>query len=121
MYSLQWPAYDRMRGGPLKVALAEYFRVMSAAGNHPDGNSAMVWDTAMIAVGALRTFDDSVTPDQLRAYFLTLHDTYGASGSFDFRLGNQRGLGLADCIMVRWNPAKRVWVPVSAAGGLPLQ
>jgi branched-chain amino acid transport system substrate-binding protein len=121
MYSLQWPAYGRMRGGPLKVALAEYFHAMAAAGSHPDGNSAMVWDTAMIAVGGLRKFDDSVTADQLRSYFLSLHDIYGASGSFDFRLGNQRGLGLADCIMVRWNPAKHAWDPVSAAGGGPLQ
>jgi branched-chain amino acid transport system substrate-binding protein len=117
LYSLRWPSYTHMRGGPLKVALAEYFKTMSAAGVHPDGVTAMVWDTAAIAVGGLRKFDATVTPEQLRTYFLSLHDVYGASGSFDFRLGNQRGLGIADTIMARWNPATKLWEAVSGPGG----
>jgi branched-chain amino acid transport system substrate-binding protein len=119
MYSLQWPAYKRMRGGPLKAALGDYFHAMSAAGEVPDGNTAMIWDTVTLVARALRNFDANVTPDQLRAYILNLHDVYGASGSFDFRLGNQRGLGLSDCIMVRWDAAHNNWQPISGAGGGP--
>ena len=119
MYSLQWPAYTRMRGGPLKDALGEYFHAMTVAGKIPDGNSAMVWDTVTLVARGLRTFDMNAKPEQLRTYFAGLHDFYGASGSFDFRLGNQRGLGLSDCIMVRWNAARKVWEPISGAGGRP--
>ena len=77
----------------------------------------MVWDTGMLTATALRTLGPDASPDAVRRYYAGLHDYYGASGAFDFRLGNQRGLGLADCIMVRWDAASNTWRAVSLAEG----
>lgn len=120
IYSLAWPGYARMRAGPQKRALATFFSAVEAAGVHPDGNTAMAWDSAMIAVGAFQKLGLDATPEQLRDYILNLHDYPGASGTFDFRIGNQRGLGVADCIVVKWNHATGSWDPVSGPTGTPL-
>ena len=43
----------------------------------------------------------------------------GANGFYDFRVGNQRGLTIKDCIVVSWDPRAQAWQPVSGPGGLP--
>lgn len=120
MYSAMWPRYASLGNGPLKDGMAPYFASMNAAGVHIDGSSNLVWDAAMIVVTALRRIGPDATPAQLRDAISTLHDYYGPTGSFDFRLGNQRGVGLGDCIMVRWDARHGRWLQVSAPGGAPL-
>lgn len=117
IYSLAWPTYKRLKAGPLKDALAVYFGAFAAANVQPDGNTAMSWDAATILLGAFRKLGFAATPDQLRDAILELHDYAGASGIFDFRSGNQRGLSLSDCIIVKWNNGKKLWEPVSGPGG----
>lgn len=121
MYSLMWPAGPTMRSGPLKRAIDDYLRAMkSVDAEMGDASSAEAWDAVMILVNALRTLGPSATPDRIRTYIANLHDYYGPSGRFDFRIGNQRGLDAADTIMVRWDPTTTTWRPISAAGGGPL-
>ncbi len=120
IYSLAWPGYADLKSGALKAALTKYFAAFRAAGVHPDGNTAMTWDSASIIVGAFEKLGPDASADQVRDYVLGLHGYAGASGIFDFRSGNQRGLGLDDCIVVKWERGKKLWEPVSGPGGTAL-
>jgi D-glycero-D-manno-heptose 1,7-bisphosphate phosphatase len=42
-------------------------------------------------------------------------------GILDFPASPQRGLGLQDVVVTRWDPAKHTWVAVRQPGGQPLQ
>lgn len=117
MYSLRWPSYQSLRPGPLKSAMTPYFRYMSAAGLTPDGGAPLAWDSALLLVRALRTLGTDAGATQIRDYLLNLHDYYGPSGAFDFRLGNQRGLASNDLVMVRWNAVASSWQVVSEPAG----
>ncbi|HXP94919.1 MAG TPA: ABC transporter substrate-binding protein [Candidatus Binatia bacterium] len=121
IYSLAWPGYQRIESSELKKALGTYFRAFEAAGVHPDGNTAMTWDSTLIVVSAFQKLGTDATAEQIRDYVLNLHDYAGASGMFDFRSGNQRGLDLADCIVVKWDHAKNLWEPVSGPAGAALR
>jgi hypothetical protein len=41
----------------------------------------------------------------------------GISGTYNFRVGDRRGLGVGDVLVARWDPAKSVWTAVSKFGG----
>jgi len=120
MYSLMWPAAKTLPKGPFKNAVDAYLHSMNAVGAElGDSSSAETWDTAMILIGALRSLGTNATPEQIRDYVAGLHDYYGPSGRFDFRIGNQRGLDASSAIMVRWDPKTVSWQAISAPGGTP--
>ena len=75
----------------------------------------------MVVVSALRKFGPSMTAKQLHDYIENLHGFAGTNGILDFRDGSQRGSGLNEVVMVRWDPAKDDWIPVSEPGGMPLR
>jgi hypothetical protein len=39
----------------------------------------------------------------------------------DFSASPQRGLGLSDVVVTRWDAAKGTWIPLSKPGGEPLK
>jgi branched-chain amino acid transport system substrate-binding protein len=122
MYSVMFPAGTTMRKGPLKTAIENFTRSMSAVGAElGDASSAETWDAAMILIGALRSVGPNATPEQVRDYVSNLHGYYGPTGTFDFRIGNQRGLDASSSIMVRWDPETITWKPISEPGGTPLR
>lgn len=121
MYSVMFPAAPMLPRGPLKSAIDAYVRAMNATGGSVgDASAAETWDAAMILVGALRTLGPNATPDQIRTYVNTLHDYYGPTGRFDFRIGNQRGLDASSSIMVRWDQPSNSWKAISGPTGTPL-
>ena len=120
IYSLSWPAYAVLAPGRQRDALKGYFAALDATGGHADGNTAMTFDVAGIVLSALQKLGPEANPDAIRAYVEGLHDYIGASGAFDFRTGNQRGLGLEDCIIARWDGPAKAWVPISGPAGTPL-
>jgi branched-chain amino acid transport system substrate-binding protein len=120
MYSLMFPAAPTLPRGPLKSGIDAYVRAMNATGGAlGDASAAEAWDAAMISIGALRTLGTNATPDQVRAHIADLHDYYGPTGRFDFRIGNQRGLDAASAIMVRWDQPSGSWKPISGPTGTP--
>lgn len=122
MYSNMWPAGASLPNGPLKAAIDSYRLSMSAVGSDfMDNSSAETWDAGLVLVNALRALGTTATPEQIRDYIAGLHDYYGPSGRFDFRVGNQRGLDESSAIMVRWDVARRSWQPISAPKGIPLR
>jgi ABC-type branched-subunit amino acid transport system substrate-binding protein len=122
MYSVMFPAEPVLPNGPLKTAIADYTRSLKAVGAElGDSSSAETWDAAFILINALRALGTNATPDQIRTYISNLHDYYGPTGQFDFRIGNQRGLDAGNAIMVRWDVPSISWKPISAPGGTPLK
>lgn len=119
-YALKWPAYKSMRPSPLKNALALMYKWYAAEGLRPDTGGSQSWDPAMIIVTALRALPADAAPEQIRAYIASLHGYSGVDGFYDFRLGNQRGLTINDCIVVRWDVKADTWLPVSTSAGAPL-
>jgi hypothetical protein len=93
------------------------YKAYAADGAKPDIGASGAWDPASIVIAELRTLPESATAQQLRDTILQLHGYAGINGFYDFRIGNQRGLGLKDCIIVRWEAATKTFVPVSGSGG----
>ena len=66
-------------------------------------------------------FGTAATPEQLRSYIANLHGFYGISGEYDFRTGDQHGLGDDATVMLQYDPVHQNFFPVSAPGGTPLR
>ena len=120
VYSAAWPAYSRLREGAYKAVLRKYLSIFDAAGVSPDANDVIAWDSVMIVVEAYEKLGLDATPDQMRDYISSLRGYAGMSGIYDFRSYPQRGLGINDSIVVKWNHAKNVWEPVSGRAGADL-
>jgi branched-chain amino acid transport system substrate-binding protein len=103
--------------GPLKAAALTYYTTVKAAGRQPDANMVIGWDSATIVVAALRKLGPDASPEALRAYIAGLHGFYGAAGQYDFRDGSQHGLTGNTAVVVRYESAQHVFVPVSRIGG----
>jgi branched-chain amino acid transport system substrate-binding protein len=110
-------APDAVPAGPLKVAAMAFNTAAKAAGFKPDGNLLIGWDPATIAVGALKKLGADATSAQIREYLEGLHGWYGAAGEYDFRDGSQRGLSGDTAVIVRYDGARQLFVPVSKLGG----
>lgn len=106
--------------GPLRAAAMTYYNALKAAGIQPDANMVVGWDSSQIVVSALRKLGPAATAEQIRAYIADLHGWYGAAGQYDFRDGSQRGLTARTSVVVRFDPATQVFVPVSRIGGAPI-
>ena len=119
-YAMKWPSYRQLRPGPVKSAMATMYKAFADEGLRPDIGASAVWDPLSIVVAQLRALPDPASAQQLRDALLQLHGYAGINGYYDFRIGNQRGLGLKDCIVVRWDPATKTFVPVSGSGGKPV-
>ena len=69
-------------------------QAFAAEGLRPDIGASGAWDPLSIVVSQLQALPDPVTAQQLRDAILGLHGYAGINGFYDFRVGNQRGLGL---------------------------
>ena len=117
---MRWPSFETIGHGPVKDAMAVMYKAYRAANVKPDGGAAVTWDPVMILVHMLRTLPEDATAQQLRDAILALHGFAGIDGYYDYR-GNQRGVGLKDDIVVRWDSQNHTgWIPLSAPAGMPL-
>jgi branched-chain amino acid transport system substrate-binding protein len=119
-YALKWPAYRTLGDGPVKSAIGAVYAAFAAEGQKPDLGASLTWDPAMIVVGALRALPPGASGQQLRDRILQTAGYAGMNGFYDFRIGNQRGLGIKDCIVVRWDVKAGTWLPVTGSAGAPL-
>jgi branched-chain amino acid transport system substrate-binding protein len=117
LYSFKWAEYRELRGGPVKDAMRVLYRSFDAAGLRPDLGASLAWDPALIVVSVLRKLGPQATAQQVRDAILGITEFAGIDGFYDFRVGNQRGLTLKDCIVVRWDASQRRWIPASGSGG----
>lgn len=113
----EWPARD-----PLKPAIDEFYTTLEAAGLKPGTAHAFGWDEAKIVVAALRALGPNATAKQIHDWIENLHDFPGALGMYDFRIGDQHGLGDSSLFIARYDPASSNGVDIeSNAGGAPLK
>lgn len=98
----------------------KFFTVMQAAGLHPDASADIGWDTARIVMAALNRLPPGADAAQLHDYLVKLRGYEGIDGTYDFVKVPQRGLGLDNAIVVRWDAAAKDWTPVSKLTGIPL-
>ena len=100
-----------------RAAQQQFLTAYQATGQKPDLLSTIAWDPAMIVVAALRKYSANATSLQIKNYIENLHDYAGVSGHYDFRDGSQRGIGVNDLVVMRWDNTKQSWVAVSGLGG----
>lgn len=111
--------YGQVGKGPFKDALDLFYKRL--APTKPDLGQSLAWDPALIVIEGLRELGPDATASQLRDYLEKLHGFAGINGIYDFRAGDQRGIGVNNAAVVRWTPEKDAWIAVSKAGGLPLK
>jgi branched-chain amino acid transport system substrate-binding protein len=100
-------------------AMANFAAAMKDNNMPQDFQTGMAWDPALIVIDALRKIGPNATAAQLHTYLEGLHDYTGITGTYDFRDGSQRGLGIDSTLIMRWDPDKLDFVSVSKAGGAP--
>lgn len=86
----------------------------------PDVVIGTSWDAGLIVIEALRQLGPDATPQQIRSFIANLKDFAGVSGIYNFPDAPERGLGVQDTIVVRWDAAHDRFVWVSKPGGDPL-
>jgi hypothetical protein len=74
----------------------------------------------MLVASALRKLGTAATAAQIQDYLQHLKGFVGVSGFYDFEETPQRGLGVKNTLVSRWNPATKRWDAVSELGGTPI-
>ena len=114
------PFWGSATGGDprLRAAIAEYRATFQRIGLEQSPDDHYGWDPAKIVVDALRHLGTGATAAQIHDYIENLHDFPGIGGMYDFRSGDNHGLGDDATIILQWDPVKSVFFPVSAPGGV---
>jgi branched-chain amino acid transport system substrate-binding protein len=106
-------------GGPTRRAISTMNYAADVQGVKPDQVFISAWDPAMLVADALKRLGTEVSAAGLRRYFEGLRGWVGVNGPYDFRAVPQRGIGQGAVVVVRWNPEKSQFDPVSILGGAP--
>jgi branched-chain amino acid transport system substrate-binding protein len=106
----------------VKDAVRKFEDAVKPTGLPVDFAVGNAWDAAALIVDGLRHLPPNPTYAQLRDWILAQRGWAGISGVYDFSNGPgaQRGLTAKDAMILRWDPAKTQFVPVSRLGGLPV-
>ena len=105
----------------LKAPVQAYLNSTRAAGVRPNPLSVDGWDTAQLAVAALRKLGPDASAAAVHDYLENLSGFAGATGVYDMRIGDQHGLTEQSVVVVRWDPLANDFVAVSRQGGAPLK
>jgi branched-chain amino acid transport system substrate-binding protein len=105
---------------PVLAEQRKFFAMMQGAGLHPDASSDIGWDTPRIVLAALNKLPPGASAAELHDYLEHFKGYDGMDGVYDFTKHPQRGLGLENAIVVRWDAAVKDWMPVSKPTGIPL-
>jgi branched-chain amino acid transport system substrate-binding protein len=101
-------------------AIANLTSALAAVNAKPDMIQISAWDPAMVMVDALRKLGPNATAAQLHDYLISLRGWTGVNGTYDYRANPQRGVGVNNVVMVRWDLAQSKGIPVSKLGGAPI-
>jgi branched-chain amino acid transport system substrate-binding protein len=101
--------------GPLRAAIEEYNKAL--APTKPDLGQSLAYDPGMIVVNVLRRLGTNATPKQVRDAILNLRGYVGINGVYNFSTGDNRGLGVGNVVLVRYDAGRDLFVPISKPGG----
>jgi branched-chain amino acid transport system substrate-binding protein len=113
-------AHDVSGRGPVRDAQLAFVKAFNDVGVDPDVGNNFPWDPTLIVIAGLRKLGPSADAKSLLNYILSVHDFAGSNGIYNYTGGDQRGQGLSDLVMVRWDAAKKHVVTASQPGGKPL-
>jgi branched-chain amino acid transport system substrate-binding protein len=103
--------------GPIRDAQARYFALFKSDNYRPQFANNLVWDGTMLVVEALRAIGPTATAEQIHTHIEGLHSWAGINGLYDFRGGDQRGIGQLAALMYQWDPIKKEFTVVSKPAG----
>jgi branched-chain amino acid transport system substrate-binding protein len=103
----------------IKAAQTRYFDAFKTIGVKPNLAHTLAWDPAMLVLDGLRKLGPDTTAAALNDFIQHQNGWVGINGVYNFTNGSQRGLGIDDVIIDRWDPAKSDFAVVSKAGGTP--
>jgi hypothetical protein len=106
-----------MGAGPVKSKVAVFRSAMEHAGLGTDGPDSLAWDPALFIVDGYRALGDAPTPTAMRDYIASLRNVAGICGYYDFPATPGRGLTSKDTVVLRWDGAKKAFIPISTPGG----
>lgn len=92
-----------------RAALRAFYDAYGALGMKPDQLSGDAWDAGMILVDAIRHLGPAATGAEVHAYIEGLHGFEGIWGTYDFRDGDNRGVGFGNVVSTRWDVDKNTW------------
>lgn len=106
--------------GPMRRAVSNYVNSTKQPGQRGAAEAMFSWDPGNVIISALRRLGPNTSAEQLKQYMVNLHGWFGACGEYDFR-NNPHGLTAKDGVVVRYDPSKGEFVPVSRLGsGTPI-
>lgn len=114
-------APEQLPGGPVRRKTYDFINALQATGVRPDTGYVVAWDPAVLIVEAYRKLGLNATAPQIRDYIAGLHGWVGILGQYDFRAVPQRGVGVNNVVMVRWDNSKDSFLAVSKFGGEPVR
>jgi branched-chain amino acid transport system substrate-binding protein len=117
---LRFLARDPGAPKPMRDAQKAFYDALGEMGKSPEVNDSFAWDSARVVLEALRHLGPQPTAVQVRDYLEQLHGFAGVNAVMDYRDGNQRGVPISAIVVLRWDPVKTAFVPVSKPGGFPL-
>lgn len=120
------PAFDAVQTLPARYvppqekAAVDLF--LKTFGPEADVSHALAWDPGLILVHVLRQVGAQADASQIRDAILHLRNFYGAFGVYNFspNASENRGTGLEDVFVCRWDASKGQWIAVSGPGGTPV-
>jgi branched-chain amino acid transport system substrate-binding protein len=109
---------------PMDAAVAAkqkaFYAAFRDASAQPDIASELTWDSALILIDALKNLGANASAQKIRDHIAGLKNYTGVNGVYDFDKVPQRGLGVDNAVMTRWNAATKNWQVVSNTTGVPL-
>lgn len=117
-----YPPHDGLYTLDPRVEAAQHtmYAALAKTDLQPDVVIGTSWDAGLIVIQALRALGTDASAEQIRAYIAKLTDFPGVSGVYNFIAAPERGLGVNDTIVVRWDGAHDRFIWVSKPGGDPL-
>jgi branched-chain amino acid transport system substrate-binding protein len=102
-------------------SLAAFKKAVAQAGVPMQQGHAFAWDSAFNTLAALKKYGLNATAEQIRDFIAQQSALPGACGIYNFVERPQRGLGIENAYVARWDKGRSAWIAVSDAGGAPLR
>lgn len=117
-----YPPHDGLYNLDPRVEAAQrtMYAALKKTDLQPDVVIGTSWDAGLIVIQALRALGAGASAEQIRSYIANLTDFPGVSGIYNFIVAPERGLGVNDTVVVRWDAVHDRFFWVSKPGGDPL-
>ena len=105
----------------VQAAITEYLATYQRTHAELTPNDDFGWDPCKIVIDAFRRLGPDASAEQMHDAIESLHDYPGIAGIYDFRGGDQHGLGDDSVVLLQWDAPRSAFVPVSGPGGVALR